>query len=70
LIETIVTGGDDYEILATVAPDRMEAFRTEASVLGVAVTEIGAVLAGAGGARIIGADGKPLALTQSSFSHF
>jgi thiamine-monophosphate kinase len=70
LIETIVTGGDDYEILATLPRDRVAAFHREAAALGIVVSEIGTVLAGEGGARIIGADGKPLALTQTSFSHF
>jgi len=70
LIEIILTGGDDYEILATVPRDRVKALHAEASALGVAVTEIGAVVAGAGATRIIDADGKALALTQSSFSHF
>jgi len=70
LLETILTGGDDYEILATLPRDRVAAFRREASAVGVAVSEIGTVLAGEGGVRIIGANGKPLALTQTSFSHF
>jgi thiamine-monophosphate kinase len=70
LIETIITGGDDYEILATVAPAQVEPLRKAAAAAGVALTEIGAVRAGAGEARFIGTDGKPLALVRPAFSHF
>jgi len=70
LIETIITGGDDYEVLATVPPGKVEALRRQAAVAGVDVTEIGIVRAGEGDARFLGADGKPLALAHPSFSHF
>jgi thiamine-monophosphate kinase len=70
LIETIVSGGDDYEVLATVAPQQVEPLRQAATAAGVALTEIGEVTAGHGEARFVGADGKPLALARSAFSHF
>jgi thiamine-monophosphate kinase len=70
VIETIVTGGDDYEVLATVAPDKLEPLRRQALAAGVTITEIGAVVVGQGEARLIGSDGKPLVLAQPSFSHF
>jgi thiamine-monophosphate kinase len=70
LIETIVTGGDDYEVLACVPAEGVEPLRREASANGVAVTEIGTVTAGEGQARFLGADGEPLALARPSFSHF
>jgi thiamine-monophosphate kinase len=70
LIETIVTGGDDYEVLACVPAEGVEPLRREASANGVAVTEIGTVTAGQGQARFLGADGEPLALARPSFSHF
>jgi thiamine-monophosphate kinase len=70
LIETIITGGDDYEILAAVAAGEVEPFRKAAAVAGVAVTEIGAATAGSGSVRFRGVDGKPLALARPSFSHF
>jgi thiamine-monophosphate kinase len=69
LIETIVSGGDDYEVLACVPAGKLEALRLQASAAGVAVTEIGKVTAGQG-ARFLGVDGKPLALAHPSFSHF
>jgi thiamine-monophosphate kinase len=70
LIETVIGGGDDYEVLACVPADKVEALRRQASAAGVAVTEIGTVIAGQGEARFLGADGKPLVLTQTSYSHF
>jgi len=69
LIATIVTGGDDYEILACVSAGKVAALARDAAAAGVAVTEIGTIAAGAG-VRLIGADGQPLALAQSSYSHF
>jgi thiamine-monophosphate kinase len=70
LIETVISGGDDYEVLACVPAGKVEALRRQASVAGVAVTEIGTVIAGQGEARVVGADGKPLVLAQTSYSHF
>jgi thiamine-monophosphate kinase len=70
LIETIVTGGDDYEVVACVPADKVEALRQQASAVGVVVSEIGAVVAGEGEPRFMGADGKPLVFAQTSFSHF
>ena len=45
-IGTIVSGGDDYEILCAVPEDRFEAFARAAGLAGVAVTSIGTVIAG------------------------
>jgi thiamine-monophosphate kinase len=70
LIETILTGGDDYEIVACVPAGKVEILRQQASAAGVAVTEIGAVTAGQGAARFLGPDGRPLVFRRPSFSHF
>jgi thiamine-monophosphate kinase len=70
LIEAILTGGDDYEIAATVPAARLETLRQHASAAGVAVTEIGRVVSGKGTARLIGSDGKPLVFAHPSYSHF
>ena len=66
--EYALTGGDDYEILLTLAPDKLAAFGADAKKAGVAVTEIGRIAAGQG-ARFR-RDGKPLAFTRPSYSHF
>jgi thiamine-monophosphate kinase len=68
LIETVLTGGDDYEIVLTLAPEKFAALRTAAQAVGISVAEIGEVKAG-DGARFMHA-GKTLAFTQPSYSHF
>jgi thiamine-monophosphate kinase len=69
LIEAILTGGDDYEIVCTVAPARIAALQAACAAGGVALTEIGRVRAGEG-ARFIAPDGKALTFRRASFSHF
>jgi thiamine-monophosphate kinase len=69
-IETILTGGDDFEIAAAVPPDRLDGFRAEAAEAGVAVTEIGVVVAGPLEARFVAADGRTLAFARPAYSHF
>jgi thiamine-monophosphate kinase len=70
LIETVATGGDDYEILCTIAPDRIKAFRDLATAANVGVTEIGEILEGHDPPVVIGADGAALTFARTSFSHF
>ena len=70
LIETIATGGDDYEILATVPADKLAAFREQARAAAVPVTEIGQIVAGREPVQVIGADGALLTFARGSFSHF
>jgi thiamine-monophosphate kinase len=70
LIETILTGGDDYEILACVPADRVESLRREAASANVDVTEIGTLTAGEGTAQFLDANGKPLVFARASYSHF
>jgi thiamine-monophosphate kinase len=69
LIETILTGGDDFEVIATVASDRFEALRREAAAAGVAMTRIGTVAAGQG-VHFRDRGGRTLAFQRPSYSHF
>lgn len=69
LRDTILTGGDDYEVLASVSPDRAAAFETAAAAAGVPVTWIGEVQPGAAPLVVVDAAGAPLAFRRSSFSH-
>jgi thiamine-monophosphate kinase len=69
LIEPILAGGDDYEILATVEDAKLAPLLKAASAAGVTLTEIGRIEAGAG-ARVLDADRKPLTFKQGSYSHF
>jgi thiamine-monophosphate kinase len=68
-LEALVSGGDDYEILCTIAPDRRASFEQAAQRAGVAATTIGSVSAGAG-ARFVDAQGRELILSRLSYSHF
>lgn len=68
LIETVLTGGDDYEIVLALAPADLAAFSAAARSAGVAVTEIGRLTAGQGARFLQG--GRPMAFVQASYSHF
>ena len=69
-IETILSGGDDYEILCTIPEDRFEAFAEAAGIAGVAVTSIGTVIADTSAPRFLDAEGRQIALPRLSYSHF
>lgn len=69
LIEPILTGGDDYEILASIPQDMLAAFHAAAAAVGVAVTEIGDVVAGSAPPRFAW-NGGQLNFARRSFSHF
>lgn len=69
LMETILSGGDDYEVVAAVDAGRVESLRAEARAAAVAVTEIGTIAAGLG-ARFVDAQGRELAFKRPSYSHF
>ena len=47
-VEMVLTGGDDYEIICTVPPAKVSAFRNAAKVANVPVTDIGEIVAGEG----------------------
>jgi thiamine-monophosphate kinase len=70
LIDTALTGGDDYEILCTVAPERLDVFRAEAEAAGVPLAAIGTVIAGDGPPRFAMEDGAARVFATSAFSHF
>jgi thiamine-monophosphate kinase len=72
LIETVLAGGDDFEVVATIPPAALDRFRRAASASGVPVTVIGRVVRASAwsGARFLGQDGRLLRLKRTSFSHF
>jgi thiamine-monophosphate kinase len=67
-LETALSGGDDYEVVLTLAAEKLAAFRAAAQAAGIAIAEIGRITAGEG-ARFIH-DGKTLSFAQPSYSHF
>jgi thiamine-monophosphate kinase len=69
LVAEIVTGGEDYQVLAAVAPSDVAAFLTAAAARGVVLTEIGEIEAGTG-VRIEDRNGRPLSLAREGWDHF
>lgn len=70
LIQAILNGGDDYEIVATVAERDAEAFAADAKAAGVAVARIGHIVARKGPPVVRDRDGKAIRITTGSHTHF
>jgi thiamine-monophosphate kinase len=70
LLETIATGGDDYEILASVAEDHAAAFEQSAKAAGINVSRIGEAVEGEDAPQFTGPEGCAMTFKRGSFSHF
>jgi thiamine-monophosphate kinase len=70
LFSTAATGGDDYEILASVAPAKAEAFETAATRAGVPVSCVGQALGADESVRFVDRDGTEFTSSSSAYSHF
>ncbi|MCA3603982.1 MAG: thiamine-phosphate kinase [Methylobacterium sp.] len=69
LIETLLTGGDDYEILCVIPPDQAGAFEGAAREAGVPMARIG-TLGEAGGVRVWrNPDGRERRFTRRAYAH-
>jgi len=69
-IDTLISGGDDYELLCAVPQAHCAAFEAEARRAEVALTSIGTIIEGNGPPRFLSAEGAELALRRLSYSHF
>jgi thiamine-monophosphate kinase len=69
-IEAIVSGGDDYEILCAIPENRLKAFAQAAGVAGVPISSIGSIIAGSSVPRFLDKQGREIALSRRSYSHF
>src|SRR5262249_8817923 len=69
VLESALTGGDDYEIVCTVPEAKSASFQAAAKTANVAATEIGEIKKGEG-ARFLAANGEALKFKRASFSHF
>lgn len=69
-IETMVSGGDDYEVLCAVPENRWDSFVAAAQQAGVQVTAIGRIEAGTAAPRFLNTTGQPVVLKRLSYSHF
>jgi thiamine-monophosphate kinase len=63
-------GGDDYEILCTVPPRRVEGFCAAAAAASITVTEIGEIIAGESEPDVRDAAGRRISFATASFAHF
>ncbi|MDZ4734998.1 MAG: thiamine-phosphate kinase [Rhodospirillaceae bacterium] len=69
LLLRALTGGDDYELLFTVAPDKRDAVAGLARELDLPLTEIGSMKWGED-VRVVDAHGRALTLGDSGWRHF
>ncbi len=68
-LERRLTGGDDYELLLSVPPDREAALQAAAQGAGIAVTRIGGFAIG-DGVTVLDQAGHPMAIRRPGWSHF
>jgi thiamine-monophosphate kinase len=69
LMEIILTGGDDYEILAALPPSHEQRFKEAAEAAHRPVTRIGELVGGDTGLTILGSDHHPLTLSRLGYDH-
>lgn len=69
-LAALLTGGDDYELVFCVPPDREEAAAAAARQAGVAIRRIGVVHQNGEGVSVEEADGSPLAIERAGYRHF
>jgi len=68
LRETVLTGGDDYELLFTVPEDAGSAVAALSATLGLPMTEIGFIEAGSG-VRVLDGQGQPMVFAATGYTH-
>ncbi len=69
-LETMLSGGDDYEILAAVSEEKSEGFEKAAQARSVPVSCIGHVTSTSEGVVLLGDDGIPLVFENEGYDHF
>ena len=67
--ECLLTGGDDYELVFTAAPEQHQAVKDAGARSGTRVTRVGRIRAETG-LDVLDSDGAPMALLSASFDHF
>lgn len=70
LSEGVLTGGDDYEILAAVPADRAAAFEAQAARMRIGITRIGRLENAVGGNHWLDSAGAAVSFARKSYTHF
>ena len=70
LLETILTGGDDYEILCAVPPSHSAAFEADAAAAGILVRPVATAMPGSAPPVFKDTEGRSLVVPRPSFRHF
>ena len=65
----VLAGGDDYQILFTVEPERVELLTSVSAETNTSVTRIGRIIDGQG-VCLFGSNGERVEIAESGFSHF
>jgi thiamine-monophosphate kinase len=68
VFEAVLTGGDDYQVLAAIPPEGAASFERAAREIAFPVTRIGRLTDA--GVRVIGLDGRNQSFSRASFGHF
>lgn len=68
-LERLITGGDDYELLFTAAPEMTAGIAEISDACRVPITRIGQVVTGSG-VRLLDQDGKIVPIKTKSYQHF
>jgi thiamine-monophosphate kinase len=69
LMAAVLTGGDDYELLFTCAPDDAPAVAALSRELDLALTAIGQIAEGDGSVRIIDSEGRDMDISEPGYRH-
>jgi thiamine-monophosphate kinase len=69
LLATVLTGGDDYELLFTAAPDAASSLADLAAEFDVPIGEIGYIVDGTG-VTIRDPQGRPMTFERAGYRHF
>lgn len=69
-IETVLAGGDDYEVLCAIPENRWDSFVEAARMAQVPVTAIGHIVVGSHPPAFVDGAGRPVILKRLSYSHF
>ena len=71
LIGTVLSGGDDYELVFTAPPEATSPLSRLADEVGVTLTRVGSVAGGNGArVRVLDATGREMAIADSGYRHF